>query len=148
MVVNSSVLSADIFDRSRHDLTIVYDGECPFCANYVRLHRLRTNIGSVSIVNAREHITDAGRAKQAGLNVDESMLVFWRDKLYTEGDAVRILTKLGSRRIGFTTIAGLLFLNSKAAQLLYPVLRSGRNLTLRLLGRRKIFPRAEERSPR
>ncbi|MFT5932039.1 MAG: putative DCC family thiol-disulfide oxidoreductase YuxK, partial [Hyphomonas sp.] len=33
---------------------IVYDGDCPFCSEYVKLLRLRDAIGPVSLVNARE----------------------------------------------------------------------------------------------
>jgi predicted DCC family thiol-disulfide oxidoreductase YuxK len=34
-------------------LTVIYDGECPFCANYVRLYRLRQLVGRVQLVDAR-----------------------------------------------------------------------------------------------
>ena len=147
MVVNSAVLPPGVFGRSRHDITIVYDGECPFCSNYVRLQRLRSNIGAIGLVNAREHLADARLAKQAGFDVDEGMLVFWRGELYSAGDAVFVLTRLGTRGTGFNLIGRALFSNARVARLLYPVLRGGRNLTLRLLGRRKLFGRVEEREP-
>jgi predicted DCC family thiol-disulfide oxidoreductase YuxK len=33
---------------------IVYDGECPFCTQYVKLMRLRETVGIVKPLNARE----------------------------------------------------------------------------------------------
>src|SRR5690606_25765599 len=35
-------------------LTIVYDGDCPFCTSYIRLLRIRDAAGPVRLVNARE----------------------------------------------------------------------------------------------
>jgi len=34
-------------------MVIVYDGECPFCRNYIRLMELRKTVGNVDLVNAR-----------------------------------------------------------------------------------------------
>ena len=31
---------------------LIYDGNCPFCSNYVRFTRLRENIGSVDLIDA------------------------------------------------------------------------------------------------
>lgn len=32
---------------------VVYDGECPFCASYVALLRLRERVGEVRLIDAR-----------------------------------------------------------------------------------------------
>jgi predicted DCC family thiol-disulfide oxidoreductase YuxK len=33
---------------------IIYDGDCPFCCAYVRLHRFREDIGPVELLSARD----------------------------------------------------------------------------------------------
>ena len=49
---------------------IVYDGDCPFCARYVRFVRLRDTIGHVALVNARDGgaLVDEIRAASSGEN--------------------------------------------------------------------------------
>jgi predicted DCC family thiol-disulfide oxidoreductase YuxK len=34
-------------------MVLVYDGECPFCRNYVRLMSLRKAVGDIELVDAR-----------------------------------------------------------------------------------------------
>ena len=39
---------------AKPQLTIIYDGECPFCSSYVTLLRIRQNVGSVALLDARK----------------------------------------------------------------------------------------------
>ena len=32
---------------------IVYDGECPFCSQYVKMLRIRESVGTVRLIDAR-----------------------------------------------------------------------------------------------
>lgn len=34
---------------------LLYDGDCPFCSNYVQLMQLRKTIGPLDVLNMREH---------------------------------------------------------------------------------------------
>lgn len=120
------------------DLTIVYDGECPFCAGYVRMTRLQAAAGRVALVNARDGHPVVDEARAAGLDLDAGMVVKAGGRLY-HGDAAMTLLA------GLTTPSGLLnrvtawaFRNPARARLIYPPMVAGRNLTLRILGRRKL----------
>lgn len=119
-------------------VTIVYDGECPFCRSYVRLVRLRQTAGRVDLIDARSSHPVAKELKELGFDLDEGMLVRIGEQTYHGAEAMRILTVLSTPSGLFNRIMRALFLSSARASRLYPVLRSGRNLTLRLLGRKKI----------
>lgn len=138
MVVSESTLSPGSFARPAGDVVVVYDGECPFCRNFVALQKLRQNVGTVTLVDARDHLEDVGEAKRAGLDLDQGMLVFWRGNIYEGGDAVHILSALGAERGVFTALTRLAFSKAAVARGTYPALRAARNATLRLLGRRKL----------
>ncbi len=42
-------MSSPITDNK---MVVVYDGECPFCRNYIRLMSLRKAVGDVELVDA------------------------------------------------------------------------------------------------
>ncbi len=118
--------------------TIVYDGECPFCSRYVALVRLRETVGAVKLVNARDGGALVERLLDEGYDLDEGMVLFWQGRIY-HGDACLHMLALLSTPLGaFNRVNAALFRSERVARLLYPVLRSGRNATLRLLGRRKM----------
>ncbi len=138
MVVNEDLLPANAFGRPGGDVVIVYDGECPFCTNFVTYQRLKENVGVVRNVNARDYMADVAAAREAGLDIDEGMLVFWRGQIFEGGDAINILALLGSRRGWRPALTRAVFANPKVSRFLYPGLRAGRNLAIGLLGIRKM----------
>lgn len=119
-------------------LTIVYDGECPFCASYIRLVRLREAVGPVELVNAREAHPIIDEVRARNLNLDEGMVVRM-DGEYLHGAAAMTALSLMSTPTGFVNRAmRMIFRTPKRAAALYPFMVRGRNATLRLLGRKPI----------
>lgn len=120
------------------ELTVVYDGECPFCSNYVRLYRLRQLVGKVRLVDARGDDPALARVREARLDLDEGMAVIWQGKLYHGAAALHVLALLGSEDGAFNRVNRWLFSRPRLGRALYPWMVRGRALTLRLLGRRLI----------
>lgn len=116
---------------------IAYDGQCPFCQAYVRLTRLRES-GAFSLIDARGAHPALEEVRRAGLDLNEGMVVKHGGRLYHGADAMHLLSLLSTRSGVFNRVMALLFGRPRLARLLYPVLRAGRNLTLRLLGRQPI----------
>lgn len=116
-------------------LTIVYDGDCPFCSNFVRLTRLREAAGSVALVNARMSddplVQDLQRR---GVDLDRDMAVLLDGKLFTGGDAISVLARLSSAQSVFARLANKVLAKPSRAVFLYPLLRLGRRITLTMLG--------------
>ncbi|MDO5658452.1 MAG: DCC1-like thiol-disulfide oxidoreductase family protein [Paracoccus sp. (in: a-proteobacteria)] len=116
-------------------IEIVYDGDCPFCADFTRMVALR-RAGQVALIDARG---DDPRVQEIGesFDLDEGMLVRRHGQIWFGADAMALLLML-SQPGGRWGVARWLFASPRRARLAYPVLRAGRGIVLRLLGRGKI----------
>lgn len=117
---------------------IVYDGECPFCARFVAWQKLKESVGPVQMYDAR----DAGELSRAlwdaGYDLNEGMVLIWNDQVFHGDDCVHRLALLSSGSGLFNGLNAWVFKSPRISALLYPILRAGRNATLRMLGRRKL----------
>ncbi len=125
-------------ERPMQELTVIYDGQCPFCANYVRLYRLRRLVGLVTLVDARGTHPALAEVRRAGLDLDAGMAVRWQGRLYHGAEALHVLALLGSETGLFNRLNHWLFSRPKLGRWLYPAMVAGRKLSLRLLGRKLI----------
>ncbi len=117
---------------------VVYDGECPFCSAYVRMVRLREVAGKVHLLDAREDHPVTSELKARGFDFDEGMALKIGDVVYHGDDCVHQLAMMSGPSGLFNRFHYWVFKSPRRAKILYPYLRAGRNLALRLLGRRKI----------
>lgn len=113
---------------------LVYDGDCPFCANYVQLLKLRERWPDLELVNARENAGHHAveRVRRAGLKIDEGMALVSDSGIAHGADSIHALARQGGM------LNAILFSGRRRSRVLYPALRTGRNLALKLLGRRKL----------
>ncbi len=117
---------------------LVYDGECPFCSRYVALVRIRESYGPVELVDARSGHPVVADLSARGYDLDEGMVLIDGDEVYHGEDCIHRLALLSSPSSLFNRFNAAVFRSRRASSVLYPLLRAGRNLTLRLLGRRKL----------
>ena len=117
---------------------VVYDGECPFCSRYVAMLRLREAGGHVELIDARSSHPMVDEVVDRGFDLDEGMVAKIGDAYYAGADCVNVLSLLSTRTNGFNCLNYWMFRSRSFSRILYPLLRFGRNLVLRLLGRTKI----------
>ena len=118
-------------------ITIIYDGECPFCSNFVQIMQLRKAVGKVTLLDART-CNDVVQALGAKYDLNEGMLVLFGDKTYYGPDAVAVISSLTDSRNVVAKMTALLLRNSTRAKILYPWMKFGRRLTLAALGRKAL----------
>ena len=124
---------------------VVYDGECPFCRNYVRLANMRAAGTQVELVDAREKGPAAMACARRGLDLDAGMVVIMDGQFYHGSDAVNRIALLSSSSGPFNRLNRRIFRHPGLARFLYPALRACRNLTIRLLGVKPIGLRTRHR---
>lgn len=119
-------------------ISIVYDGLCPFCSAYAHMLRLKESAGPVRLLDAREDAELVAALDGAGKPVNQGMSVFYAGRVYYGADAIHILALLASRSGLANRAIARLLRNERLAKTAYPLLRAGRNLGLKLLGRPQI----------
>ena len=113
---------------------LLYDGDCPFCRNYVRFVRLRETVGdNFKLLNARERPPELREAQAAGLDINDGMVLKYNGHLYHGDECIHQLGLMSTPSGTFNRLNAWIFRSQRRSRLLYPVLRFGRNLTLRIL---------------
>ncbi|SIS55452.1 Protein of unknown function, DUF393 [Paracoccus saliphilus] len=112
-------------------LEIYYDGECPFCRAYMRMLNLRRAVGEVELIDARSDDPRVAVLTEAGFDLDEGMAVRHGAQIFHGAEAIRLLAVLSEER----GVLRMVLRSPRRAAIIYPILRAGRRLTLRLLNR-------------
>jgi len=119
-------------------LLLVYDKECPACNNYCQMVRIRESVGELRLVDAREASPIMEEITAAGLDIDEGMVLKMNDQLYYGADAIHALSLISSRSGVFNRLVYWVFKSKRVSHVLYPMLKIGRVVLLKLLRRSKI----------
>ncbi|MBC3861954.1 DUF393 domain-containing protein [Undibacterium jejuense] len=120
--------------QNSHVVWLVYDGECPVCKTYCKYIRIREAVGELHLVDARLPSTLLDEITDAGLDIDQGMVVKFNNAMYYGPDAIHLLTLLSSPSGIFNRINFYLFRTKLGAKILYPVCKLIRNLALKILG--------------
>lgn len=118
---------------------VVYDGECPFCKAYTKMLRIQQHF-DVELINARDPHPLVTEIADQGLNLDDGMVVKLGGVIYHGADAMNRLAIMSTKFGLIRRLSNWIFSNPTRSRLLYPFLRFGRNMSLKLLGFKKINP--------
>jgi DCC1-like thiol-disulfide oxidoreductase len=131
-------MSADIAPHLNR-LSVIYDGECPFCKRFAKFHAIRRNAGDIELINAREKPVLVHELRSKGMEINDGLVVIWRGHHYHGAEGMCLLSLLGAESGAFTMLNKFLFCNRYIAGAIYPALVAGRRLILLLL-RRNLIP--------
>lgn len=120
-------------------LRVIYDGDCPFCENFMKFYAIRNNAGNVELIDARKRPALVRELRSRGMEINDGMIVMWHGHHYYGAEGMHLLSILGNNSGGIGMLNRLLFRNKKMAAAIYPLLAAGRRVTLALL-RRKLIP--------
>jgi predicted DCC family thiol-disulfide oxidoreductase YuxK len=117
---------------------LVYDGECPICNPTANALKIRAAAGELILVNARNPHPIMQELKEAGLNIDDGMVVKINNTLYHGAQAQHVLAMIGTNQDWFNRLNVWLFQSQFIATLIYPMMRCTRLAVLKLKGISKI----------
>lgn len=121
-----------------NQIVLVYDKECPACDNYCQVVRIREDIGELVLLDARQPGPVMDEITALGWDIDQGMVLKMDNQLYYGSDAIHALALISSRSGIFNRINYWLFKSKRLSHIFYPLLRSLRNLLLKILGKTKI----------
>jgi len=115
----------------------IYDGDCPLCTQAALALRIRQELGELHLLNARieQHHEKVQAVNAQGLDLDEGMIIIHEGHFYHGKSALRFMARFGEERGWFNITNRVLFWSDHLASLLYPWMRSTRNLLLRRLNK-------------
>lgn len=119
-------------------LQIVYDGECPFCSRYVTMARIRDAVGKVELIDARSDHPLVAEVRAKGFDLNQGMLARYQGRDYFGANCMLLMSLLSSRVGWMNRTFSRIFSHPRIVRFVYPILRLGRNTTLRLMGRSRI----------
>tara|TARA_R110002033_G_scaffold29181_2_gene65610 strand:+ start:22976 stop:23383 length:408 start_codon:yes stop_codon:yes gene_type:complete len=119
-------------------ILLIYDKECPACHFYCQIVRIRQSVGELVLIDARDNPEVMVEVNAKGLDIDQGMVLKMDGQLYYGADAIHLLALLSGQSGVFNRLNYWLFSSKKVAAILYPVLRSCRNVLLKILGKTKI----------
>jgi predicted DCC family thiol-disulfide oxidoreductase YuxK len=114
--------------------TVLYDGECPACTRYIAASGLAER-SDVKLLDARHEPELVKKLSDAGVSIDDTMVVSVNGKDHYRADATRTIAEMA--RPGTAGARFVLWFVGQApwSQPLYPVLSFLRRVLLRSLGR-------------
>ena len=123
---------------SREEILLVYDRECPACNNYCQVIRIREDVGELKIVDARGNSDVRDEITEMGLDIDQGMVLKMGGQIYYGADAIHAIALISSKSGIFNRANYWIFKSKSLSAILYPILRTCRNLLLKILGKTKI----------
>ncbi|RYY73150.1 MAG: DUF393 domain-containing protein [Gammaproteobacteria bacterium] len=120
--------------KSQADVWLVYDGECPVCKTYCKYIRIREAVGNLRLVDARQPGVLMNEITAAGLDIDQGMVLKFKDVIYYGADAIHMLTLLSTPSGIFNRINYYVFSTKIGANIFYPLGKAFRTLLLKMLG--------------
>jgi len=124
--------------RSPEDVWLVYDGECPVCKTYCKYIRIREAVGNLQLVDARQPSELMDEITRLGLDIDQGMVLKFKNTIYYGADAIHMLTLLSTPSGIFNRINYYVLSTKLGSKIFYPIGKAFRTLILKLLGIRYI----------
>jgi predicted DCC family thiol-disulfide oxidoreductase YuxK len=128
----------DQLAATKEDAWLVYDGECPVCKTYCKYIRIREAVGNLHLVDARHPGELMDEITRMGLDIDQGMVLKFKDAIYYGPDAIHMLTLLSTPSGIFNRINYYVFSTKTGARIFYPLGKAFRTLLLKILGIRYI----------
>jgi predicted DCC family thiol-disulfide oxidoreductase YuxK len=119
-------------------IKVVFDGECPFCRNFVHLQSIRSRGYTVNLIDARTAPDEVERLSRLGMNINDGMALWVDDTVYFGHAAVNKIAVLAEGETLVTRAMNFLLRVPAFSYTIYPLLKFGRSITLKVLGVRKI----------
>lgn len=124
--------------KETNKVTIIYDGECPFCTNFVMVANLRKSYESLRLINARQTDNETVQfVRENGYDLNKGMIVMLEDKILYGSDAANFIA-IHCKEGLVGNLYRQLLRNKILAKWIYPILTRLRRMYFFLVGKELI----------
>lgn len=116
-------------------LLVAYDGQCPFCSAYVRVNRLHALDIDLQLIDLRQDLAFVESLRERGINPQEGIYAHYQGQDYFAEGAMALIGGLTSSSSFVARGFKWWFQSHARARFIYPLLKFGRGLALKILGR-------------
>ena len=117
---------------------LIYDGDCPLCGAFVKRARLKRVFSRLQLIDARLAPELVKTYRTRGIEINDGMIFVIGDAVYHGETALAVLANLTTPVNTFNWLSAHLFSSTRRARALYPLMKFGRRLALKLKGRKMI----------
>ena len=126
-----------------HDLApnityVIYDGDCPVCSRYTQYIRFQETVGEVVLVNCREQPVLLAELKAQGYNLNDGMLLRYKNAWHYGDQAVFMMAALASPSNCFNRFNAFMFKSPRVVKYIYPAMVVGRKALLFILNKKQL----------
>lgn len=123
---------------AQYALVLIYDGECPFCSQYVKISKIKKTVGNLCLLNARENLELVNKLRIHEVSIDRGIVAYYAGYLYQGAESMILVSRLSSGEQIVNRSIAAIFKNERLTRTLYPLLLFGRNLVLKIKRVKKI----------
>ena len=116
------------------DLTLVYDGGCPFCRHFAQRSELMGGLPDLVIRDGRSDHELRAMLRNKGFNLSNGAVLMDENQIWHGSEAISMLCRHLSPSDPLLQLLNGLFKDSDRAGLLYPGLLMARQIALGLRG--------------
>lgn len=95
-------------------------------------------LGKVKPVSARDDHPVVHYVKSKGIDLNQEMALVMKGEIFAGADCIHRLALMSTGSGIFNGLMSKMFASRSLTRFIYPIMRTGRNLTLALMGRRAI----------
>lgn len=128
-------------------ITIIYDGDCPLCKDYVQRLRLVAAAGEITLIDARTDTATVQAYWDKGYDLDQGMIAVVGKTIYHGAAAVTALARLSSDNTLFNKLNHWALAHEPLTRLAYPLMKLARRIALWVRGKKSLAPPISSATP-
>jgi len=120
--------------KSEHYIIyVIYDGACPMCRQAVKRIDIQPTSGVLMLVDARREHPIVKQAVAAGLDLNQGLIVVFKDHYYQGSAAASLIARLNTHPSIISRMGKWLFQHPFRSQVVYSIFKWIRQLWLKIL---------------
>lgn len=120
-------------NQTKQQIIIAYDGDCPFCKNYIAMLRLRDLDINLELIDLRQHNDWIIKLNNKSMNPNDGIYVKIDSAEYHGAQAMAVLSTITTSNHILNKILKWCFKNQKIGAVTYTTMKFGRIVTLKTL---------------